>query len=254
VVRLWKVLGENGEPCHGGLGAWPLPGKGEQWGAWRDAEPGPLRPCCATALHGCRDEDLIDWLGPRIHPLEFDGEPVVHANKVYGRRARIGHAMATWTPRTARLLACDYAYVALLAERERGREPHPDLWQAVSIARAYALGRETLENLAAARTGAARAMELRTSVWTAEITELAAWAAEAAAESEWEGWADAASAVPGAAWAAARTLVNAQARAAEEAARADWEAAAEAKLEASAWMTARLLAVLAGDLHQEGQG
>jgi len=50
-----------------------------------------------------------------------------------------------------RLSACDSAERALEREREAGREPHPDLWAAVVVARAFALGKATAEEMKAAR-------------------------------------------------------------------------------------------------------
>jgi len=49
--------------------------------------------------------------------------------------------------RILRLSACDSAERALQRERDAGREPHPDLWAAVAVARAFALGNATAEEM-----------------------------------------------------------------------------------------------------------
>jgi hypothetical protein len=52
--------------------------------------------------------------------------------------------------RQRRLLACDCAERALLLERDAGREPDKRSWEAIRVARAYAWGGATDEDLAAA--------------------------------------------------------------------------------------------------------
>jgi hypothetical protein len=117
--------------------------------------------------------------------------------------------------RQRRLLACDCAERALVRERAAGREPDERSWAAVRVARAYARGEATDEELAAARTVAWYA------VWDA------AWAAawEAAWAAAWEAaWA----AAWDAAWAAARAAAR---YAAGEAWAAAWDAEREWQLE-----------------------
>lgn len=102
--------------------------------------------------------------------------------------------------RVQRRFACDCADRALMRARAAGREPAEASWNAVKVARRYADGKATTDELNAART--------------------AAWAAEWAAE-EAGGWA--------AGWAAARAAGWAAARASAWAAEAaGWAAAAEA--------------------------
>ena len=68
-----------------------------------------------------------------------------------GPWAEVPAAYRLWTvfhegvlsARVLRLSACDSADRALTRERDAGREPHPDLWAAVTVARAFALGKAT---------------------------------------------------------------------------------------------------------------
>jgi len=59
--------------------------------------------------------------------------------------------------KTLRLFACDCAERVLTNERDAGREPDPRSWTAVEVARKYAIGQATTEDLAAARAAAADA-------------------------------------------------------------------------------------------------
>ena len=109
------------------------------------------------------------------------------------------------SPRILRHFACDCAERALLRERERGREPDPRSWRAVEVARRYADGLATREELtaawAAARTAArtAAGVAAGAAAWAAARTAArtaagaaagaAAWAAGVAAgvaEHEWQ--------------------------------------------------------------------
>ena len=123
---------------------------------------------------------------------------------------------------TLRIFACDCAERALLREREAGREPDPRSWKAVEVARRFAAGEATSEELEEA--------------WAAGAT----WASGAAAEAA--SWA-AAEAAGAAAWAAgaagaARAAAQAAAQAAAEAA---WAAAQAAEVE---WQKDHLMTLL----------
>jgi hypothetical protein len=76
--------------------------------------------------------------------------------------------------RLLRLFACDCAERSLIREREAGREPDERSWNAVAVARRYANGEVTDEELEAAWYAA----------WSAAWS--AAWTAGAASRSAWE--------------------------------------------------------------------
>ena len=206
--RLFKVLGEDGKPFHGGTGHWSLP-TDEGPGEWMPSIEGALVPC-ENGYHLCRIGDLLDWLGPTIYEAECRGDRIDAGNKVVVREARLLRRL-NWDDHVARLFACDCAEDVLpLFERD-----HPDDYRprrAIEVARQYANGAATADELAAASD--------------------AAWAAAMAAASD-AAWA--------AAWAAARAAAMA---AASDAARA----AAMAAASDAAWdrQAQRLLAYLDG--------
>ena len=117
--------------------------------------------------------------------------------------------------------ACWVAAIEAHREREKGREPDPRSWEAVSTKWAWLKGKVTDEELAAAEV-AARAV----AGVAADAAAGAAWAAAGAASA-------AVYAASAAAWVAARVAADAAADAvAEAAADAVAEAAADAVAEA----------------------
>lgn len=157
--KAYKVLDANRCSCHGGSGEWVV-------GEWREVG-GDLVPC-NNGLHLCKDvRQLVEWLGPTIWEAEHDGECVDAGDKIVVRRARIVRQLP-WTDRTARLFACDCAERVLpIYERECPGDNRPR--RAVDVARLYAEGKATDEELAAASAAASDAARAAASD--------AAWAA-----------------------------------------------------------------------------
>jgi hypothetical protein len=87
--------------------------------------------------------------------------------------------------RILRLFACDCAERALQRERDAGREPDPRSWNAVAVARRYAAGEATDEELADAWTSA-WAASLSTCEAASEAASPNAWAACSAWHAAWE--------------------------------------------------------------------
>ena len=229
MTTYYKVLNEDGSCFHGGEGVWPLPTE-DGPGEWVEVEGDLI--ACRNGLHGCRPKDLFEWFGPAIFVMEYEGEVVVAGDKVVGRKARLVKRTA-WDESTARLFAADCAERALKGERNAGREPDPRSWEAVRVARAFARGRASDGDQAAARAAA----------WDA--AQATAWAAAGAAVH---------AAAPAAAWTAARAAVHAAAwdavhAAAWTAARAAaWDAAqATARAAERGWQLGRLNEYLTGE-------
>ena len=155
-MTTYKVLNLDGTPCHGGVGAWSLPTKRAD-GSW---EPGEWREVtgelvlCENGLHGCDGErQLVQWLGPLVCEMEYDGEVVRGEDKVIGRRARLLRRIEAWNERTARLFACDCAERVLpIFERERPGDSRPRV--AIETSRRFADGEATQDELAAAMDAA----------------------------------------------------------------------------------------------------
>lgn len=214
---MYKVLNADGSPAHGGSGIWSLPNDGQP-GEWMPDIKGV--EMCKRGYHACRESDLIFWLGPDIYEAERDEAAeyvecdTPEESKVVCGRMRLIRRLDTWNERTARLFACDCAEGVL---HICGDDKRPA--EAIRVARLFANGKATAEELAAARTSASAA----------------AWAAAGAAARE-------AAAAWEAAWAAAWTAAWEAAR--TSAWEAAWEAAREAAREAQ---TKNLFAYLRGE-------
>jgi len=145
----YKFLNLDGTAYHGGHGQWALPTNGQP-GTWMPPIVGDLIPC-QHGYHLCRRGDLIHWLGPTLWVAEARWDQIVHTDKVVVRQARLLHRIETWTERTARLFACECAERALKRERAAGREPAEASWQSIAVAKRFAFGEATREELSAAR-------------------------------------------------------------------------------------------------------
>ena len=85
---LYKVIGPNGEPLHGGSGNWPLPKDGQP-GEWRE-ETGKLR-LCFRGLHLVTEP--ARWWQPQCRIFAVEAEGIVGEpdgeGKVVCRRVRL---------------------------------------------------------------------------------------------------------------------------------------------------------------------
>jgi hypothetical protein len=232
-AKFYKVLGANGEATNGGTGKWFLP-HGNRPGKWMPKIKGELIPC-KNGYHLCRRQDVIDWLGPSLWEAEYRGECVPAEDKVVVRQSRLIRRVSTWNDKTARLFACDCAEYALGLVKK----PDPRSVEAVRVARLFALGEATGDELAAAWT--ARTASTWDAAWNAAWNAARDAARDAAKDAE-------------AAYTAARAAARTAAFAAWDAA---WDAANAAKdavtldawaaYAAWAWMTERLFQYLDGE-------
>lgn len=170
--RLWKPLGTNRKPHHGCNGRWARVGE------WMPAVKGDL-VLRRNGYHLCRDGDLVQWLRPELYIAECRGERTDSDDKIVVREARLVRRVEVWNERTARLFACDCAeHVVHLTNDDR-------VAAAIQVARRFALGDATEEELAAARAaavaaGAAAWAAIRVA-WVARAAVVAAGAAAWAA-------------------------------------------------------------------------
>jgi hypothetical protein len=189
-----------------GRGKW-RPGK------WRSVE-GELIPC-ENGLHLCRRQDLLPHISEQLWIAEADtAEMIEHeGNKIVVRRARILRRVETINDCTMRLFACDCAdRVVLLTKSDKGKN-------CIAVARRYAHGEATDEELAAARDAAWAAVSraANDAAWDArEAACAAAWtadsdAARAAREAAWDATQAACAAAGAAAWTAALDAARAAA-------------------------------------------
>jgi len=199
---LYKVLTANGCSCHGGSLKWSLPVKNENgsWtpGEWMPEIEGPLVEC-ENGYHLATLEQLTQWLNERIFIAEVDGEIVESSDKGkwVARKVRLVRE-TEWDERTARLFACDCAeHVLYLYERDYPDDNRPR--HAIEVARRYANGEATVQELTAAWHAAWDAVRAadRDATWAAAWAAARAAARDAAGAAAWDAaWA--------AAWAAER--------------------------------------------------
>jgi len=144
-MTYYKVLHADGTPCNGGSGRWYLAnGEPAEW----MPEIANIVPC-DRGYHLCERGQLIRWLGPTIWEAEGRGECIRQDDKVVFAQARLIRVVPTWNERTARLFACDCAerVLPIYAKSYPGDNR---LVECIAVARRYANGEATADELAAA--------------------------------------------------------------------------------------------------------
>jgi hypothetical protein len=150
-------------------------------GEWVEVE-GEVK-ACVNGLHACRDKQVLEWLGPALFELEYDGEPVDAGDKVVGRKARLLRRFESWNEHNARLFAVDCAERVLpLYEAAYPNDTRPRV--AIDTARRCANGEATLQELAAARDAASAAASA--AAWDAASAAASAAARAAARDAAWD--------------------------------------------------------------------
>ena len=166
---LVKMLNPGRMPAHGGSGQWPEPGK------WRDVS-GPLVPC-ENGLHVCTISQCLEWAAPEMWLVEVGVECIEHGDKTVTRRVRLIERVETWNDRNLRLFAADCAERVLpIYERHYPDDGRPR--NAIAIARRYAVGDATDDELTAAWNVARNA--------AGAAAGAAAWDAVRDAERQWQ--------------------------------------------------------------------
>ena len=243
-MRLFKVLNVEGLSTGGQEFPWPLP-HGKRLGKWLPTVKGDL-VVYENGYHVCTTEQLLQWLGPMIWEVEVRGDVVDAGLMTVVRSARI-IAPTHWNERIARLFACDCAARALWRERRAGREPDKRSWKAINVARRYAKGKATKQELTAAGV-AGRAAATWTAIgYASAAAKAAAFVAFNPSAAAWDTWAAtgvATGAATGVAWNAPAAAIGAAWNASEAAA---WNAPEAAAWEAERrWQALRLLEYLLG--------
>lgn len=125
--RLFKVLGPNRQPLHGGTGQWPY----RKWTPRRRVEP------CVSGWHVVELDRIGYWLTPdcRVWEVELRGEVVEDGDKWIGESARLTR-FTPWDKNISRLCLADCVeylageYGCLTTE----------VRASIEVARAYARG------------------------------------------------------------------------------------------------------------------
>jgi len=125
-----------------------LPSDGEP-GEWMTAE-GELE-LCANGYHYCREGALLEWLQAELYEVEIRGDRLYdeEMGKGCAREMRFLRRVEAWNERTQRLFACDCAERVLpICEQNYPDDDRPR--KAIAVARRYAEGNATIEELDAA--------------------------------------------------------------------------------------------------------
>lgn len=171
---LYKWLDGDRKSCHGGKPVvWPAP-TADGPGEWMPAVQLPLVQC-GRGYHVLQGRDLITRAAPTLWRVEHRGEVLVCDGEVVVEQARLVRQLP-WCDRLLRLFACDCAErVVHLC----GDDPRPA--QAIAVARRYADGEATEDELREARAVAwDPAWDVARAVaWDAarDAARAAAWAA-----------------------------------------------------------------------------
>jgi len=183
----YKILGDDGVP-YLGTDKWHLP-KGKRPGKWMPVVENISM--CRSGYHVVEAEHIADFLkyGYHIFEVEVRGDQLRSSNKLCVSQARLLRLL-DWSESRARLFACDCAERALDLF---GGEVDPRSREAIEVARRFARGEATLEELRAARDAAGDAAWAAARNAARDAARDAAWAA--ARNAAWDAAGDAAGAV-----------------------------------------------------------
>ena len=166
--QLYKILGRNGEAIHGGSGTWFLP-QGNRPGKWMP-KVNEVR-VCYTGYHLLKPMALLVWMDRDVKIFVAEGRGTADngdEGKIAFQQARLIRVTA-WTRICYPLFAADCAERSLESfERTFPDDKRPR--QAIEVARKFAAGECSLEEVRAAWSAA------ESAAWSA------AWSAARAAQ------------------------------------------------------------------------
>ena len=173
MIRYFAVSDVDARFLDGQELSWPLP-HGKRPGQWLPTVKGDL-VAYENGYEVYTPKQLLQYLAPAIWQVEVRGELLATSKVTMVREARI-IAPTHWNERTARLFACDCATRALKGERKAGHEPDKRSWEALRVARLYAEGKATKQELIVAGVAAGYAWTASDIAWTAgKAAAKAAW-------------------------------------------------------------------------------
>ena len=153
-------------------------------GEWTPEEVPVL---CESGWHAMEEKDVLTHLpresGAELWVAETRGRLVTGNDKVVAPRMRLVECVGVTDASNLRLFACDVAEDAL----SRVESPDPRSVDAITVARRFALGEATVDELDAAWDAAWAAAAARDAAWAAARSAAgdAAWAAAAAWDAAW---------------------------------------------------------------------
>ena len=181
-MTYYKFLTAEGKGPFSGY-QWPLPTKNDDgtWtpGDWVPPLEGQPRKC-EHGYHLCTADQLIEWLNATLYEVEVSGCALVeeYDNKCATTAAcRLVRQIEQCNERTLRLFACDCAE-HVLHPYEKQYPVGRRVRECVEVARRYANGEATSQELSAARDAALAAAR--------DAAGAAAWDAAGKREREWQ--------------------------------------------------------------------
>jgi hypothetical protein len=176
-MTLYKSLDKYNYSPYAGFDFTPYLPKNGKPGKWlpkvNDLE------LCASGYHGCEDGNILKYLRDNIYEVETRGKVKDGDDKFTAQHIRLVRKCEGWNEVNARLFACDCAaHVLKFFEKEYPNDKRPG--ECIEVARRFAHGKATQEELAAAGAAAGDA------AWAA--ARAAAWdtARAAAGAAAWK--------------------------------------------------------------------
>ena len=177
MVRAFHFLNVDMTSGYGNEPPWSV-------GERRELPKGQRPILCERGYHSCRTwlDALTYAPGPIACIVEIPSRVSRDTDKQVGRWRRL--IAAVDASKQLRLFACECAERALKGEREAGREPAEVSWQAIEVARQFANGEATAEELRAACSAAYSGADTayRAAYAAASAAARAAYAAYSAAD------------------------------------------------------------------------
>ena len=111
---------------------------------------------CTSGWHGCKDGNILEYLNANIYEIETRGEVLEGDGKFAAQQIRLIRKCEGWNEVNARLFACDCAaHVLPIYEKEYPDDKRPR--ECIKVARKFAHGKATREEMTAARAAAVAA-------------------------------------------------------------------------------------------------
>jgi len=149
-----KFLAAGHRGPHSGFDYTPYLPEGDAPGKWLTVR-GRLRTC-ERGIHYTTPEQGVAWLREECWRFEPAGVTQQEGDKWVTSKGRLLRQLTTWNSRTQRLFACDCAeHVLPLYERRHPNDARPR--NAIAVARRYATGEASVEELRRAQVAAAAA-------------------------------------------------------------------------------------------------
>jgi hypothetical protein len=131
---------------------------------------------CESGYHACEKRDLMNWANAQLFEVELRGGIVDGDSKTVGQQMRFIRKVDGWNERNLRLAACEIAEKTVKKYWNDPDDTRP--MDAIKVARRYAHGKATEDELVAAKSSSASSAS--SSAWW---SALVAWSAASASAS-----------------------------------------------------------------------